>query len=136
MTFDEIKIGDKASVTKTITDEMVRAFAEISGDDNPVHLDDEFAKTSIFKERVAHGILVTGLISSVLGCKLPGYGSIYISQSVEFLRPVKIGDTITATVEAIEKDEVKKRVKFSTVCTNQLGKAVIKGEAVGLPAAN
>ena len=133
MTFEEINIGDAASVTKVITDEMVRSFAAMSGDDNPVHLDDEYAKGSIFKERVAHGILVTGLISNVLGCKLPGYGSIYMSQSVSFLRPVKIGDEITATVTAIEKDEKIKSIKFSTNCTNQLGKVVIKGEAVGLP---
>ncbi len=133
MTYEEIKIGDSASVTKLITDEMVRTFAEISGDDNPIHLDDAVAKNSIFKERVAHGILVTGLISNVLGCKLPGYGSIYMSQSVQFLRPVKIGDEITATVTAIEKDEKRKSVKFTTNCTNQLGKIVIKGEAVGLP---
>ena len=133
MTFNEINIGDKASFTKVITREMVQQFAEISGDTNPIHLDEEYAKGTVFKENIAHGILVTGLISKVLGCDLPGYGAIYVSQQVDFLRPVKLGDEITATVEAIEKDEAKGRVKFKTTCANQLGKIVIKGEAIGIP---
>ena len=133
MTFNEINIGDKASYTKVVTREMVKQFAEISGDTNPIHLDEEYAKGTVFKENIAHGILVTGLISKVLGCDLPGYGAIYVSQSVEFLRPVKLGDEITATVEAIEKDETKGRVKFKTTCSNQLGKLVIRGEATGIP---
>ena len=132
-TFDQIQIGDSASFTKQVTRDMVKAFAEISGDTNPVHLDPEYAKGTVFKENIAHGILVTGLISKVLGCDLPGYGAIYVSQSVEFLRPVKIDDVITATVEAIEKDDVKGRIKFKTTCTNQLGKEVVRGEAVGIP---
>ena len=133
MKFDEIKIGDQASITKVITEEMIKTFAEISGDTNPVHLDEEYAKESIFGERIAHGILVTGLISNVMGCQLPGYGSIYISQTVQFLRPVKIGDEITATIEIIDKDEKKGTVKCSTICKNQNNKMVIKGEAVGMP---
>lgn len=133
MTFDEINIGDTASVTKVITAEMIETFAEISGDTNPVHLNDKAAAESIFGERVAHGILVTGLISNVLGMKLPGQGSIYVSQSVTFLRPVKIGDEITASVEILSKDEKRGTCKCRTICTNQLGKIVIKGEAVGMP---
>lgn len=133
MTYEEIQLGDKASFTKVVTREMVKQFAEISGDTNPIHLDEEYAKGTVFKENIAHGILVTGLISKVLGCDLPGYGAIYVSQSVEFLRPVKIGDEVTATVEAIEKDDVKGRVKFKTTCTNQLGKMVVRGEAIGIP---
>lgn len=133
MTFDEINVGDKASVTKTITAQMIETFAEISGDTNPVHLDEKAAAESIFGERVAHGILVTGLISNVLGMKLPGQGSIYVSQSVSFLRPVKIGDEITASVEILSKDEKRGTCKCRTICTNQLGKVVIKGEAVGMP---
>lgn len=133
MTFDEINVGDKASVTKTITAQMIETFAEISGDTNPVHLDEKAASESIFGERVAHGILVTGLISNVLGMKLPGQGSIYVSQSVSFLRPVKIGDEITASVEILSKDEKRGTCKCRTICTNQLGKVVIKGEAVGMP---
>lgn len=132
MTYDEIKIGDEASYTKEITREMVQAFAEISGDTNPVHLDEEYAKGTVFKENIAHGILVTGLISKVLGCDLPGYGSIYISQQVSFLRPVKLGDVITAKVEAIAKEDKRAYVTFKTTCTNQSGKVVIKGEAVGM----
>lgn len=133
MTFDEIKIGDAASYTKVVTREMVKSFADISGDTNPIHLDEEYAKGTIFKENIAHGILVTGLISKVLGCDLPGYGAIYMSQQVSFKRPVKIGDEITATVEAIEKDERRKTITFRTYCKNQLDKIVIDGEAVGLP---
>jgi 3-hydroxybutyryl-CoA dehydratase len=132
MKYNEINIGDKASVTKIITEEMIRGFAEISGDVNPVHLDEEFAKGTIFGERIAHGILVTGLISNVLGNQLPGAGSIYASQSVTFLRPVKIGDEITASVEVIEMEEKRHTVKCRTICTNQNGKVVIKGEAVGI----
>ncbi len=133
MTFEEINIGDSASYTKVVSREMVKAFSEISGDTNPIHLDEEYAKGTIFKENIAHGILVTGLISKVLGCDLPGYGAIYMSQQVSFKRPVKIGDEITATVEAISKDERRKTVTFRTYCKNQLGKIVIDGEAVGLP---
>jgi len=133
MYYEDIKIGDSAEFTKTITDEMIRAFAEISGDMNPVHLDEEIAKKSIFKDRVAHGILVTGLISAVLGNKLPGQGSIYVSQSVQFMRPVKIGDEITAKVEVFEKNDAKGNVKVKTICVNQHGKVVIRGEAVGKP---
>ena len=133
MNFEEINIGDTASISKVITAEMIETFAEISGDTNPVHLDENAAKESIFGERVAHGILVTGLISNVLGCKLPGHGSIYVSQSVQFLRPVKINDEITASVEIISKDERRGTCKCKTICTNQHGKVVIKGEAVGMP---
>ena len=132
MTYDELNIGDSASFTKVITREMIQAFADISGDTNPVHLDPEYAAGTVFKENIAHGILVTGLISKVMGCDLPGYGAIYVSQNVKFLRPVKINDEITATVEVIEKME-KGIVKFRTYCKNQLGKMVIDGEATGIP---
>ena len=133
MTFEEIQIGDSASYTKVVTREMVEAFAEISGDTNPVHLDPEYAAGTVFKENIAHGILVTGLISKVLGCDLPGYGAIYVSQTVEFLRPVKLGDEITAKVEAKEKEDKRGRITFITTCTNQKGKLVVRGEAVGIP---
>lgn len=132
-TYDEIQIGDEATFSKKITMEMVRSFAEISGDTNPVHVDSEYAKGTIFKENIAHGILVTGLISKILGCDLPGYGAIYVSQQVSFLRPVKIGDNITARVEVIAKEDKRQYVTFKTTCENQLGKLVIKGEAVGIP---
>ncbi len=133
MTYEELNIGASESYTKVITREMVQQFAEISGDTNPVHLDEEYAKGTIFKENIAHGILVTGLISRVLGCQLPGYGAIYMAQSVKFLRPVKIGDEITATVEVIAKEDKKKTVTLKTTCKNQLGKVVIDGEATVMP---
>lgn len=133
-TFNEINIGDTAERTTIITDEMIRLFAQCSGDTNPVHLDEEYAKNTQFKTRIAHGILVTGLISAVMGCDFPGEGAIYVSQTVNFLRPVKIGDEITAKVEAIEKiDGRQKMVKFRTFCVNQNGKMVIDGESVGIP---
>lgn len=131
-TFEEIQIGQSAQFTKVITKEMVQTFAEISGDMNPIHIDEEYAKGTVFKENIAHGILVTGLISKVLGCELPGEGSIYVSQQVKFLRPVKIGDEITATVEVLEKDDKKKFITLKTYCKNQLGKMVIDGQAVGM----
>ena len=132
MTYEELNIGDSASFTKVVTKEMIHAFAEISGDTNPVHLDAEYAAGTVFKQNIAHGILVIGLISKVLGCDMPGYGSIYVSQQVKFLRPVKIDDEITATVEVIEKLE-KNVVKFRTYCKNQKGKIVVDGEATGIP---
>ena len=133
MTFEEILIGQEATYKRVISKEMVKAFAEVSGDTNPVHLDEEYAKGTIFKENIAHGILVTGLISKVLGCDLPGYGSIYVSQKVDFLRPVKIGDEITAKVEAVSKEDKRGFVTFRTTCVNQSGRVVIKGEAVAIP---
>ena len=134
LTFDQINIGDTAERTTTITDEMIQLFAKASGDTNPVHLDEEYAKGTPFKERIAHGILVTGLISAVMGCDLPGEGAIYVSQTVNFLRPVKIGDVITAKVEVIEKIEGRNNlVKFRTYCVNQKGKIVIDGDSTGMP---
>lgn len=133
-TFNEINIGDTAERTTVITEEMINGFAAVSGDTNPVHLDAEYAKNTMFGERIAHGILVTGLISAVMGCDFPGEGAIYVSQTVNFLRPVKIGDQITAKVEAIEKiDGRQKKVKFRTYCVNQKGKIVVDGDSVGIP---
>ena len=113
MKFAELKIGMTDYVTKTITAEDIDKFAEISLDKNPVHLDEEYASKTIFKKRIAHGILVSGLISAVLGTKLPGEGAIYMGQELKFMAPVFIGDTITATVEIIELIAEKNRVVFS-----------------------
>ena len=129
MKFAELKIGMTDYVTKTITAEDIDKFAEISLDKNPVHLDEEYASKTIFKKRIAHGILVSGLISEVLGTKLPGEGAIYMGQELKFMAPVFIGDTITATVEIIELIAEKNRVVCSTICTNQDGKQVIVGKA-------
>lgn len=126
---DEISVGQKAEFSKTVTEAEINGYAEVSGDTNPVHMDEEFAKTTIFKGRIAHGMLSAGFISAILGTKLPGPGCIYLSQTLKFLAPVKIGDTVTAraTVTAIVPE--KKRVTLKTDCF--IGdKQVIDGEAV------
>ncbi len=128
--FEAIQIGQKASLTKTITECDIYTFAGITGDFNPVHIDAEFAKKSIFKERIAHGMLTAGLVSAVLGTKLPGTNTIYLKQELEFTSPVRIGDTITAQVEVLEKKPENKVIRLRTIATNQEGKVVLKGEAV------
>ena len=128
--YEEIRIGDKASFTKTISESDVYQFAGITGDFNPVHINSEFANQTIFKERVVHGILTAGFISAVLGMKLPGADTIYLSQKVDFKAPVKIGDTVTAEVEVVEKKDSKKIIRLRTIVKNQLGEIVIDGEAV------
>lgn len=128
--YEEIQIGDKASFTKTISESDVYQFAGITGDFNPVHVNSEFANQTIFKERVVHGILTAGFISAVLGMKLPGTDTIYLSQKVDFKAPVKIGDTVTAEVEVLEKKDSKKIIRLRTIVRNQLDEVVIDGEAV------
>ena len=125
-----LKIGDSASLTKTFSDADVRKFAEIAGDKNPIHLDDEFAAQTQFKKRLVHGMLTAGLISGVLGTELPGAGSIYLSQSINFRAPVFIGDTITATVTITKMHEGKPIITLETICKNQDDVIVIEGEAV------
>ncbi len=127
-----LKVGDTDSLTKTITDDDIRAFAELTGDNNPVHLDEEFARASRFGRRIAHGMLSAGLISAVLANKLPGTGTVYLSQSLTFVAPVYPGDTITARVTVIKIREDKPIMTLETVCTNQNDKAVLRGEAVVL----
>lgn len=129
MTFSELQVGQKASIQKTFTSSDVEAFAQVSLDTNPIHLDDEYAKTTVFGRRIAHGILTSGLISAVLANKLPGPGTIYLGQELRFTAPVFLGDTITAEVEIAEIREDKKIIKLNTTCTNQDGKAVITGVA-------
>lgn len=127
-----LKIGDTASLTKTFTDEDVRAFAAISGDNNPVHLDEAYAATTQFKKRIAHGMLTAGLISAILGTQLPGEGSIYLGQTINFRAPVYLDDTITATVTVSKLHERKPIATLETVCKNQDGVVVLDGEAVVL----
>jgi 3-hydroxybutyryl-CoA dehydratase len=122
-------VGEEASLTKTITDEDIKTFARISGDDNPVHVNDDYAKGTMFGGRIAHGMLVASLISAVLGTKLPGPGAIYMSQQVRFLAPVRPGDKVTARAQVTEWDGTKGRVTLLTEVTNQGGKPVISGEA-------
>ncbi len=130
--FADLKIGDKASMSKTVSEYDVYAFAGITGDYNPVHIDAEYAKTTMFEERIAHGMLSAGFISAVIGTALPGANSIYMGQELTFKAPVKIGDTVTATVEVIEKIEAKKRVILRTTVTNQDGVLVVDGKATML----
>jgi len=127
------KIGDSAQLSKTIKDEDIRVFAEVTGDKNPLHLDDEFASKTIFKRRIAHGILTAGLISSVIGNRLPGNGTIYLSQTLNFLAPVYVGDEITAKVEVLQVLKEGKRLRLKTQVINQNGTVVVDGEALVIP---
>lgn len=129
-TYDELKIGNKASFSKTISESDIYQFAGITGDFNPLHVDAEYAKTTVFKERIAHGILTAGFISSVLAMKLPGPDTIYLSQNLIFKSPVKIGDTVKAEVEVLEKRDAKKIIRLRTLVKNQHNEIVIDGEAV------
>ena len=126
------KVGDAAEISKTINDEDVRAFAELTGDRNPVHLDEEYAAATRFGRRIAHGMLGASLISTVLAGELPGAGSVYLSQTLRFTAPVFLGDTVTARVTVKHVREDKPVVTLDTVCTNQRGERVVEGEAVVL----
>ena len=130
--FDELVVGDKAAVEKTVTEQDVKLFAEVSGDYNPVHVDENFAQKTRFKQRIAHGMLAASLVSRVIGTKLPGPGTIYLSQTLNFKAPVYFGDTVSAEVEITEKIDGKNLVKLKTVCSNQTGTVVLEGEAVVL----
>ena len=127
---DEMNVGDSAEMAKTVSEADVVAFAGITGDFNPVHIDDAAAKESMFGERIAHGILSAGFISAVIGMRLPGPGCIYLSQTLRFTKPVRIGDTVTARVEVVEVIAAKRRVRLATTCRNQNDEVVVEGEAV------
>lgn len=129
LTYEDIKVGDKASFSKTISESDIYQFAGITGDFNPLHVDKEYAKNTLFKERIAHGILTAGFISSVIGMKLPGINTIYLSQNLKFLAPVHIGDTVTATVSVLEKIDKKKIILLQTSVVNQRGEIIIDGDA-------
>lgn len=122
-------LGSRATRTRTITEEDVQRFAEVSGDYNPIHLDASYAARSPFGERIAHGSLIAALISAILGTDLPGPGSIYLGQTLKFSAPVHIGDTITVSVEVTALREEKRLVTLRTDCFNQEGTPVISGEA-------
>ena len=126
--FEDLAVGQEASLSNTVTEDVINAFADISGDRNPVHLDAAYAADTMFKERIAHGMLSAAYISAVFGMKLPGPGAIYISQTLAFKAPVKIGDTVVTTVKLVELVPEKKRARFETVCTVN-GKPVLTGEA-------
>lgn len=124
-----IKIGDSFSKERLVTDELVRAFAEVSGDYNPIHLDEEFAKNTRFGRRIAHGMLSGAFISAVLGYEFAEKKIVYLSQTLKFTAPVYIGDTVTTTATITNIREDKNIVTMDTVCTNQNGEVVVKGES-------
>jgi 3-hydroxybutyryl-CoA dehydratase len=126
--FEDLSVGQTASLAKTITEADILMFSAVSMDTNPVHIDAEAAKASIFGERIAHGMLSASLLSAVLGTRLPGPGSLYMRQSLRFAAPVKIGQTVTATVEVTSLNPDKKRATLKTICT-VAGELVIEGEA-------
>ncbi len=126
--FEELKPGMVATFAKTVTEADIQAFAGLSGDFNPVHINEEFAATTMFKGRIAHGMLSAAFISTVFGMRLPGPGCIYVSQALKFKAPVRIGDTVTARVEVIDTVPDKKFVTFKTTCSVR-EKTVIDGEA-------
>ena len=127
--FEDLSVGQEASLSKTVTEADIAAFAEISGDKNPVHLDAQYAAGTMFKERIAHGMLSAAYISAVFGMKLPGPGAIYISQTLNFKAPVKIGDTVVASVKVAELIPEKRRARVECVCSVN-GKPVVQGEAM------
>jgi len=129
---EDLEVGQSAELTRTVADGDLAAFAAVTGDDNPVHLDEAYAAATPFKGRIAHGMLSAGYISAVLGTKLPGPGAIYISQTLSFRRPVRISDAVTTTVKVIAIDDAKGRVTFATEC-RVAGKVVVEGEAVVAP---
>ena len=125
---EDIEIGMSVSYSQTITDADIKAFAGISGDRNPVHLDEDYAENSRYKKRIAHGLMTASYFSALFGTKIPGEGCVYVSQSLNFKRPIYLGDTVTAIVEVTSIDLLKKRVFFKTVCKVK-NKVVTDGEA-------
>ncbi len=131
-TYDQISIGDSATLTRTLTKQEIQLFAVVTGDMNPAHLDEAYAKTDIFQQIVGHGMWTGSMFSVLLGMQLPGPGTIYLQQTLNFLKPVHLGDTITASVKAIKKDDKRKHITFQTLCANQNGEHVLEGEALVL----
>jgi 3-hydroxybutyryl-CoA dehydratase len=130
--FEALAAGMAAEYARTVGDADIVAFAEVSGDRNPAHLDEEAAARGPFGGRIAHGMLSAAYVSTALATKLPGPGTIYLSQSLRFVRPVRIGDTVTARVEVAEVIAAKRRVRLKTTCTNQRGETLLDGEALVL----
>ncbi|OPY82781.1 MAG: (R)-specific enoyl-CoA hydratase [Smithella sp. PtaU1.Bin162] len=130
---DQIKTGDAAEFSKTVTETDIYLYAGITGDFNPAHVNEAYAKNTFFKTRIAHGMLTAGFISAILANQLPGPGTIYLKQELSFLAPVRIGDTITGRVEVIELITEKNRIRLKTSCINQDGVVVLTGEAVVSP---
>jgi 3-hydroxybutyryl-CoA dehydratase len=127
--FEDLQLGMEASFAKTVTEADINTFAEVTGDKNPVHLDEAYAAKTIFKTRIAHGMLTAGYLSAVFGMELPGPGAIYVSQTLNFRGPVRIGDRVIAKVRVAELFPAKRRARFECVCTVD-GKPVLEGEAI------
>ncbi len=125
---EDLTVGQSAELIRTVRSDDLVAFATVTGDDNPVHLDEDFAKTTSFGGRIAHGMLSAGYISAVIGTKLPGSGAIYLEQTLRFRRPVRIGDEVTARAEITAIDGERTRITLATTC-KVAGKAVVEGEA-------
>ena len=133
-TIDELKVGDTAEFSKTVSEADIYMYAGVTGDVNPAHIDEVYASDTFFKTRIAHGMLLGGFISTVLGNRLPGHGTVYIKQELKFLAPVHIGDTVTAQAEVLEIIQDKNRVLMRTTCVNQDGVKVSPGSAtISLP---
>jgi 3-hydroxybutyryl-CoA dehydratase len=128
---EDLEVGQSAELTRTVAEGDLSAFADVTGDTNPVHLDEAYAAATQFKGRIAHGMLSAGYISAVMGTVLPGPGAVYVSQSLRFRRPVRIGDAVTAQVEVTAIDAARGRVTLATACTVN-GKTVVDGEAVAV----
>jgi len=130
--YEEIEIGETASISKIITEADIANFTGITGDFNPIHVNPEYAKTTMFGERIAQGMLTASFLSTLVGCCIPGKNALYLSQDLKFVKAVKIGDTITAVAEVIEKIDAKRRVVMKTTITNQHDEVVIAGKAVAM----
>ena len=130
---DQIKTGETAEFSKTVTETDIYLYAGITGDFNPAHVNEAYAKNTFFKTRIAHGMLTAGFISAILANQLPGPGTIYLKQELSFLAPVHIGDTITGRVEVLELIPEKNRIRLKTSCINQDGVVVLTGEAMVSP---
>jgi 3-hydroxybutyryl-CoA dehydratase len=133
LTIEELTVGQSYEKSFVITAELIERFADVTGDHNPIHLNEDYAGKSIFKQRVAQGMLQAGLLSGILGCHFPGVGTIYLSQTLKFIRPVFINDQLTLRLEILEIISDKGRVRLETLFTNQKGEAVITGEAIVKP---
>ena len=132
-TYEQLSIGEAAEFSKTVSESDVYLFAGITGDFNPAHINEAYAQNTFFKGRIAHGMLSAGFVSAVIAMQLPGPGTIYMRQNLNFLAPVRIGDTVTARVTVVEKLDVKKRVRLETNCYNQEGTQLVSGEALVSP---
>jgi len=133
LSIDAIQVGDHAELSRRVSEGDIAEFVDAVGDYNPVHSDPQYAAGTVFKEPIAPGIWTAGLISAVIGTRLPGPGAIYLSQSLKFLKPVMFGDVVTARVEVLETNREKNRMRLRTVCTNQRGEEVLTGEALVMP---